>query len=78
MKLKIDYNTTAAGAYPIVLVTYEIVCEKGNSSTALPLIKGFLGYASSTAGQQAITGVGYAPLPDSVRTKVATTVGNLG
>jgi phosphate transport system substrate-binding protein len=77
MKLKIDYNTSASGAYPIVLVTYEIVCEKGNSSTALPLIKGFLGYAASTAGQQAITSVGYAPLPESVRTKVATAVGNL-
>ena len=78
MKLKIDYNTTAAGAYPIVLVTYEIVCDKGNSATALPLIKGFLGYAASAAGQQAITKVGYAPLPESVRSKVATTVGNLG
>ena len=78
MQLTIDYKTTAPGAYPIVLVTYEIVCDKGNSSTALPLIKGFLGYASSTAGQQAITKAGYAPLPDSVRTKVATTVSNLG
>jgi phosphate transport system substrate-binding protein len=78
MQMKIDYKTTAAGAYPIVLVTYEIVCDKGNSATALPLIKGFLGYAASTAGQQAITKVGYAPLPETVRTKVATTVGNLG
>jgi phosphate transport system substrate-binding protein len=78
MQLTIDYKTTAPGAYPIVLVTYEILCEKGNSSTALPLIKGFLGYASSAAGQQAITKAGYAPLPESVRSKVATTVGNLG
>jgi phosphate transport system substrate-binding protein len=77
MTLSIDYKTTAAGAYPIVLVTYEIVCDKGNSATALPLIKGFLGYAASTAGQQSITKVGYAPLPESVRTKVATIVGNL-
>jgi phosphate transport system substrate-binding protein len=77
MQLSIDYKTTTPGAYPIVLVTYEIVCEKGNSSTALPLIKGFLGYAASTAGQQAITKVGYAPLPETVRAKVATTVGNL-
>jgi phosphate transport system substrate-binding protein len=76
-QLTIDYNTTADGAYPIVLVTYEIVCEKGNSSTALPLIKGFLTYTASTAGQSSITKLGYAPLPDSVRTKVASTVSNL-
>jgi phosphate transport system substrate-binding protein len=77
MQLKIDYNTTADGAYPIVLVTYEIVCEKGNSSGSLALLKGFLSYTSSTAGQNSVTKLGYAPLPDSVRTKVATTVGNL-
>jgi phosphate transport system substrate-binding protein len=77
MKLKIDYKTTAPGAYPIVLVTYEIVCEKGNSSASLPLLKGFLGYAAGTAAQSSVTKLGYAPLPESVRTKVATTISNL-
>jgi len=76
-QLTIDYNTTASGAYPIVLVTYEIVCEKGNSSTALPLLKSFLTYTASTTGQASVTKLGYAPLPDSVRTKVASTVSNL-
>ena len=65
------------GAYPIDMVTYEIVCEKGNTSASLGLIKSFLTYAASTDGQTAATKVGYAPLPDSVRTKVASTVGNL-
>jgi phosphate transport system substrate-binding protein len=77
MQLKIDYNTTASGAYPIVLVTYEIVCEKGNDAGKLPLLKDFLSYTASTGGQQAITKVGYAPLPESVRTKVASIVNNL-
>jgi len=77
LTLSIDYNTKEPGAYPIVLVTYEIVCEKGNTSTALGLVKSFLTYAASTDGQTAATKVGYAPLPDSVRTKVASTVGNL-
>ena len=31
-----------AGAYPIVLVTYEIVCSKGNAADKLPLLKAFL------------------------------------
>jgi len=77
MQLSIDYNTKEPGAYPIVLVTYEIVCEKGTPSASLPLVKSFLTYASGTDGQAAATKVGYAPLPDTVRTKVASTVGNL-
>jgi phosphate transport system substrate-binding protein len=76
-KLTINYNTTASGAYPIVLVTYEITCEKGNSATVLPLIKGFLAYAASKEGQDAVVKLGYAPLPESVRSKVAASVSAL-
>ncbi|HEX6500367.1 MAG TPA: phosphate ABC transporter substrate-binding protein PstS [Micromonosporaceae bacterium] len=78
LKLSIDYTTKAPGAYPIVLVTYEIVCSKGNDAGKLPLLKSFLTYASSAAGQQAVTRFGYAPLPDTVRTTVASTVSSLG
>ncbi|MGB2571967.1 phosphate ABC transporter substrate-binding protein PstS [Micromonospora citrea] len=77
LKMKIDYNTKEAGAYPIVLVTYEIVCNKGVAADKLPLIKGFLGYAASTQGQAELTELGYAPLPDAVRTKVEAAVKNL-
>ncbi|GAA1277025.1 phosphate-binding protein PstS [Planotetraspora silvatica] len=74
LKLKIDYATSAAGAYPIVLVTYEITCEKGLSATDLPLVKSFLTYTASDAGQQSLTGLGYAPLPASLISKVRTAV----
>jgi len=77
MVLTIDYNTKAPGAYPIVLVTYEIVCEKGSPTASLPLLKSFLTYTSSAAGQSAVTKLGYAPLPDEVRTKVASVVSGL-
>jgi phosphate transport system substrate-binding protein len=77
LKMTIDYTTTQAGAYPIVLVTYEIVCSKGNDAAKLPLLKGFLTYTSGADGQKSLTDLGYAPLPDSVRTKVAASVGNL-
>ncbi|MEU4641250.1 phosphate ABC transporter substrate-binding protein PstS [Micromonospora sp. NPDC023814] len=77
LKMKIDYNTKEAGAYPIVLVTYEIVCTKGLAADKLPLVKGFLGHAASTAGQADLTELGYAPLPESVRTKVEAAVKNL-
>jgi len=72
LKMDIDYATTTAGAYPIVLVTYEIACSKGSAKAAA--IKGFLNYTSSTGGQSALSDLGYAPLPDEVRTKVAASV----
>ncbi|MFF5295560.1 phosphate ABC transporter substrate-binding protein PstS [Paractinoplanes globisporus] len=72
LTLSIDYNTSTAGAYPIVLVTYEIACEKGSPKAAD--IKAFLNYTSSTGGQSALGDLGYAPLPESVRAKVATSV----
>ncbi|HEY0696246.1 MAG TPA: phosphate ABC transporter substrate-binding protein PstS [Micromonospora sp.] len=77
LKMSIDYSTKEAGAYPIVLVTYEIVCSKGIAADKLPLVKSFLGYAASSEGQGQLTELGYAPLPESVRAKVETAVKNL-
>ena len=77
LKLTIDYGTKEAGAYPIVLVTYEIVCSKGTAADKLALVKGFLGYTASTDGQKLLDKLGYAPLPESVRTKVDASIKNL-
>ncbi|MBQ0891649.1 phosphate ABC transporter substrate-binding protein PstS [Micromonospora sp. U56] len=77
LKMKIDYNTKEAGAYPIVLVTYEIACSKGFAADKLPLLKSFLGYTASSEGQAALTELGYAPLPETVRTKVEAAVKNI-
>jgi phosphate transport system substrate-binding protein len=74
LKLKIDYGTSAAGAYPIVLVTYEITCEKGLSPDELKVVKPFLAYMASDEGQQALTGLGYAPLPTALVGKVRTAI----
>ncbi|WUH98160.1 phosphate ABC transporter substrate-binding protein PstS [Spirillospora sp. NBC_00431] len=72
--LKIDYTTKEAGAYPIVLVTYEIACSKGLPAEQSKFVKSFLTYTSSPAGQKILTDAGYAPLPQSVLTKVQTSV----
>ncbi|MEV7009753.1 phosphate ABC transporter substrate-binding protein PstS [Streptosporangium sp. NPDC051022] len=74
LKLSIDYATKAAGAYPIVLVTYEITCEKGLPAEEAKLVKAFLTYTASDEGQQALTGLGYAPLPATLLAKVRTAV----
>ena len=77
MALKFDYANTDPNAYPAVLVTYEIVCQSGNKSSILPLLKGFLGYISSTTGQGLLPGIGYVKLPDTLQTQVASAVAGL-
>jgi phosphate transport system substrate-binding protein len=72
LALKLDYATSEAGAYPIILVTYEIVCAGGNGDAA-PLLKSFLGYAV-TDGQALFADLGAAPLPESIRAQVETAV----
>lgn len=77
LTLKIDYATKADGAYPLILVTYEIVCEKGTPADKLALVKAFLNYTSSADGQKIMADLGYAPLPETIRAKVATAIESL-
>ena len=77
LALKLDYATKADGAYPIVLVTYEITCTKGLDAGQLDLVRSFLTYTSSDAGQAILTDNGYAPLPEEIRTDVAAAVAAL-
>ncbi|BCY15214.1 phosphate ABC transporter substrate-binding protein PstS [Actinoplanes sp. L3-i22] len=77
LKLDIDYNTKTAGAYPIVLATYEIVCTKYADAAKGKAIQGFLKYTSSAEGQSKLKDLGYAPLPETVRAKVAASVAKI-
>jgi phosphate transport system substrate-binding protein len=74
LSLKLDYATKTAGAYPIVLVTYEIVCSKGLEADKTALLKGFLKFFADPQEQSKLTAAGYAPLPTEVQTKVAAAV----
>ena len=75
LSLKLDYATKAAGTYPIVLVTYNIVCSKYADPAKGKAIKGFLGSFASDATQAGLEELGYAPLPKEVQTKVVAAVG---
>ncbi len=77
LALELNYQPAAEGAYPITLVTYEIVCEKGNKADTLPATKSFLTYIASEEGQKVLTENDYAPLPDELATKVRETVAGL-
>ena len=76
--LSIDYGLTDAGAYPAILATYQITCTEGLPAEQAGLVKGFLTYQASDAGQAEIEKAGYAPLPDSLRTTVQAAIAGLG
>lgn len=74
LALKLDYATQAAGAYPILLVTYEITCTAGLDSDQAAATKSLLTYAVSDDGQAKLTELGYAPLPDEIQARVQAVV----
>jgi phosphate transport system substrate-binding protein len=76
LTLKLNYSTKANGAYPIILVTYEIVCSKYSDTKIGSLVKSFLTYTAGD-GQNALKDLGYAPLPASILTKVQAAVATI-
>ncbi|MET3804504.1 phosphate transport system substrate-binding protein [Nakamurella sp. UYEF19] len=75
LTLKVDYAAKTAGAYPVILVTYEVVCSAGNGDKAA-LLKSFLGY-TATDGQTSLATIGAAPLPAEIQAKVVEAVKTL-
>ena len=63
-----------AGAYPALLVTYEIVCSKGLDADKTAIVKDFLGYFASGDRAGSLEELGYAPLPADLLTKVKAAV----
>jgi phosphate transport system substrate-binding protein len=76
LTLKLDYATKVPGAYPLILVTYEIVCEKYSDAAIGSLVKSFLSYTSG-AGQTGLPNLGYAPLPSDIDAKVQASVAKI-
>ncbi len=77
LALDLDYTTKAEGAYPIVLVTYEVVCDTGNKAETLGTVKSFLTYTAGDEGQKVLSEAGYAPIPTEINAKVRETVAGL-
>lgn len=60
---KIDRTTTAAGAYPVMLVSYVIVCQSYEDEAEAANVTGFLSYIASEEGQAAAaSAAGSAPI----------------
>lgn len=73
LDLKSIYGTTAPGAYPLVLATYEIVCSKGYNAETAGAVKSFLTVAAND-GQAGLSSAGYIALPDSFKQRLLTAV----
>nr|VTP03922.1 Phosphate-binding protein PstS 2 precursor [Mycobacterium riyadhense] len=67
------YKPTQPGAYPIVLVTYEIVCSKYPDAAIGAAVKAFMQVTIGPV-QDSLARYGYIPLPASFRSKLATAV----
>ena len=65
--LQLDRTTTAPGAYPLVLVSYQIYCSGYEDSETVELVKAFGEYVISDEGQAASEDAAKsAPLPESL------------
>ncbi|MDF0528435.1 phosphate ABC transporter substrate-binding protein PstS [Tsukamurella sp. 8F] len=71
------YKPTTAGAYPIVLATYEVVCSKYQDADVAKGIKTFLKIASSESVQSQLSGEGYAPIPESFRNTLQSSIDSI-
>ncbi len=77
LALSLDYATKEPGAYPVILVTYEVVCSKGLDPAKTKLVTSFLTFFAGVEFQQTLPDLGYAPLPEQLRTKVAAAIAQI-
>lgn len=70
LALDLARDTTESGAYPIVLVSYHVVCSNYEDPATADMVKGFVGYVISEEGQAAANAAaGSAPISEELRTE---------
>lgn len=73
--IKINHATEAEGAYPIVLVSYDIVCPAYKDTKQAEFAKAWLTYVTSDEGQKAAQdAAGTAPLPSSLKSEITKSI----
>ena len=71
-------NRTAADVYPVVLVSYVIVCEQYSDAKTGALVKSYVSYIASADGQaSAASAAGSAPLSAAIQAKVKTAIDSI-
>ena len=73
--IKVNHATEAEGAYPIVLVSYDIVCPAYKDTKQAEFAKAWLTYVTSDEGQKAAQdAAGTAPLPSSLKSEITKSI----
>ena len=70
--IELARDTTESGAYPIVLISYHIICQQYEDQAERDLVTGFLSYVASPEGQQqAAAAAGSSPISEELSTRIA-------
>jgi len=77
LNLKSIHSTRAAGAYPLVMATYEIVCSKGYDPATSAAVRSMLTVAADNA-QDGLSAAGYVPLPDKFKKRLIAAINAIG
>lgn len=73
----LDRTTTAAGAYPLVLISYSLACTAYEDAGDAANVQAFLSYVASPEGQERASDpavAGAAPISESLRDEVMAVV----
>lgn len=67
----LDRTTTASGAYPLVLVSYSILCQQYDDEQERALVTSFLKYVASAEGQaQSASAAGSSPISADLSARI--------
>lgn len=78
LAIDIERDTKESGAYPLVLISYHIVCSQYDSQGTADLVKAFENYVISEDGQKAAAdSAGSAPLSQTLRDQAKAAVDSI-
>lgn len=78
--VELDRNTTAAGAYPLVLISYSVACSVYETEADATNVKAFLTYVASEEGQAVAAQpdvAGSAPISANLRSEVQSAIDSI-
>ncbi|MFP7762085.1 phosphate ABC transporter substrate-binding protein PstS [Marisediminicola sp. LYQ134] len=78
LAIELDRESTEAGVYPIVLISYLIACNEYEDAEAAELVQAYLSYIISDEGQQVgADAAGIAPISENLFELATTAVDNI-
>lgn len=80
LTIELDRDTTEAGTYPIVLISYLIACSTYDNEADVANVAAYLSYIASEDGQARAAEpdvAGSAPISDTLRTEVEAAIAQI-